>query len=217
MLDNYVDLIIQGLASLKNGDPVALALLFFILVISEFGIPIPFFMQGVRFYIGYTLGHGSLSVLLLIPILIIGRQFGAASLYWLTRFLSNSVINWYQKRFKPMKSETEKIKTRLKSKTPFMLGAIVLGRITPGLLVPVTLASGIINLNYGYFTIGVLISSVLYDAVFISLAAIFGREFESGGFNIIASFSLAFFIMLTFVFWIVRWLRRGKAKYLKSE
>jgi membrane protein DedA with SNARE-associated domain len=217
MFENYLDFITQGLETLKNGQPAALALLFLVLVLSEFGIPLPFVMQGVRFYIGYTLGQGSLSVLALIPILTIGRQFGAACLYWLTRLLSNSLANWYHKRFKPMKTETEKIGDKLKTKIPFMLGVMILGRITPGLLVPVTLASAIIKLNYGYFALGVLVSSIIYDAVFILLAMIFGHQFETGGFNIIATVSLSFFIILTFAFWIVRWLRRDRTKRLPNE
>ena len=213
MIDKYLDIISQGLATLSNGDAVALTTLFLVLVLSEFGIPLPFVMQGVRFYIGYTLGQGSPSVLLLLPILVLGRQSGAAGLYWLTRLLSNSVANWYHRRFKRIKIETEKIKVKLQLKTPFMLGAIVLGRITPGLLVPTSLASAVIGLNYGYFALGVFISSAIYDAVFISLAALFGRELESGGFNIIASLSLVFFIGLTFIFWIIRWLRRSRTRH----
>jgi len=212
VIDKYLDIILQGLATLSDGDATALTVLFLVLVLSEFGIPLPFVMQGVRFYIGFNIGQGSTSVLLLLPILILGRQFGAACLFWLTRRLSKSVANWYHKRFKPMKYETEKIKDKLQSNNLYTISAIVLGRITPGLLVPTSLASAVIGINYGYFAMGVLISSVIYDAIFISLAAIFGHEFESSGFNIISSLSLASFIILTFIFWIIRWLRKSKVK-----
>ena len=208
MVDKYLELIYQGLDKLSDGNVVVLVVLFCILTMTEFGVPFPLVLQGVRFYIGYEIGQGSTGVLLLIPIFIIGRQLGAAIMYWFSRLSSTAVISWYPKRFRRMQQETEKMKEKLHAKTTLAVGAVILSRFTPGLLVPTSLASGGIGLRYGYFALGVLISSIIFDATFITLGAIFGKEVKHEGLSIISWLILACFISLTCLLWAVHWLRK---------
>ena len=212
MVDKYLELIYQGLDKLSDGNIVAIVILFCVLTMTEFGVPFPLVLQSVRFYIGYEIGQGSMEVLLLVPVFIIGRQFGAAIMYWFARLSSTAVISWYPKRFHRMQQETEKVKDKLHAKGTLAVGAVILSRFTPGLQVPTSLASGGIGLRYDYFALGVLISSIIFDTTFITLGAIFGREIRQSGLSIVSWLILACFISLTCSLWAVQWLRKRRSQ-----
>jgi len=176
MIDHYIGLIYQALGTLSEGNVLALVSLFLVLVLTEFGVPFPLVLQGVRFYIGYELGQGSMQVIPLILIFVLGRQVGSAAVYWLARLLGDKFVGVFEKRFHKMRSSLDNLQEKLNSRSSRAITAVFLGRFTPGLLVPTSLASGVVGLRYQYFAFGVLLSSFVFDASFIALAAIWGRE-----------------------------------------
>ncbi|HEY95746.1 MAG TPA: hypothetical protein G4O15_12505 [Dehalococcoidia bacterium] len=203
MIEKYIAFIYQALDTLSEGNPISLAILFSVLTLHEFGIPFPLVLQGVRFYIGYEISQGSLETLLLVLIFIIGRQCGASIIYWVSRLSSNAILDLYPKRFTRIRNETERIREKLQSKRIFSIGTVIIGRFTPGLMIPTSIAAGSIKLNYYYFIFGVLASSILFDATFITLAALFGRQVSREGLNVISWLILSGFIGLTIILWVI--------------
>ena len=172
MFAKYYELISQTLGTLTQGNAAALAALFLVLALGEWGVPFPFVLQGVLFFIGYQISHGAIHVLPLAVILVSGRQCGAAALYWLARLLGNPFAGWFEKRSRRFKGEIEKLKVRLGNRAPVVVAA---SRLTPGLLVPTSVASGIVSLRYEYFALGVALSAVVWDGTFIALGIVLGQ------------------------------------------
>lgn len=202
MIDQYIGLIYQALGTLREGNLLALASLFLVLALTEFGVPFPLVLQGVRFYIGYELGQGSMQVVPLMLIFVLGRQLGSAAVYWLARLLGDKFVGVFEKRFHKMRNNLGNLQEKLNSRSPRAITAVLVGRFTPGLLVPTSLASGIIGLRYQYFAFGILLSSFVFDASFIGLAMIWGREvpyseFSANLWSIAASLAVAVCLMWT--------------------
>jgi len=171
MFTKYFEMISQALATLNEGSVVAFAALFLVLALGEFGVPFPFVLQGVLFFIGYQIVHGKLEVIPLVLILILGRLFGSAVVYWLARLLGNPFASWFEKRFRTLPSKVEGMKRRLGLPAPL---AVAAGRLTPGLLVPTSLTSGAVSLRYEYFALGIALSAAIWDGSFIASGAILG-------------------------------------------
>ena len=78
-MTTYFGLISQALSTLNQGSIYALAALFAVLALGEMGVPFPFVLQGVLFFIGYQIIQGAtLKLVPLVLVLITGRLFGAA-------------------------------------------------------------------------------------------------------------------------------------------
>ena len=172
MIAEYLQFLSQTVNTVNQGNIIALAALFLVLALGEFGIPFPFVLQGVLFFIGYQISQGSVQFIPLVVILLLGRQFGSAFVYWMARFSGNSFVGWFEKRFRLVRNELDKLKSRLHSRAPL---AIAVGRLTPGLLVPTSLASGAIALRYEYFALGVVLSTVIWDGTFIVSGFLIGN------------------------------------------
>jgi membrane protein DedA with SNARE-associated domain len=176
MIDQYIGLIYQALGTLSEGNVMALMSLFLVLALTEFGVPFPLVLQGVRFYIGYELGQGSMAVIPLILLFILGRQAGSAAVYWLARLLGSKFVRVFEKHYPSMGRNLSNLQERLNSRSPRAITTVLVGRFIPGLLVPTSLASGVIGLRYQYFALGTLLSSFVFDASFIALGGIWGKK-----------------------------------------
>ena len=172
-MTTYFGLISQALSTLNQGSIYALAALFAVLALGEMGVPFPFVLQGVLFFIGYQIIQGAtLKLVPLVLVLITGRLFGAAIVYFLSRFLGNSFINRLRKRFPRWQSRLDILKEKLSTRGPL---AVAIGRLTPGLLVPTSLTSGTIGLRYGYFAVGIILSAIVWDGTFIASGIVLAR------------------------------------------
>ncbi len=145
-------------------------------IMADLGIPVPLVVKPALFLIVYQAGPISLPVLLFIGSLQIGRQIGAAILYWSSRLLGNRFLDWINRHHKRLgKQLTEKegeFKEKLGEGTQRnvrIVGTITFGRLTPGLLPVVTIGAGMLKLSYLLLVIAVVISAIIYDAVTISL------------------------------------------------
>jgi membrane protein DedA with SNARE-associated domain len=168
MIARYIELISHMLGTISQGNIVALAALFAVLALGELGVPFPFVLTGVLFFVGYQITQGSVAViplLLVLLVLIVGRQCGAALVYWLAHFLGNPFVNWFGKRFRKVQRELDRLKEKPRLPTPF---AVAMARLTPGLLVPTSLAAGAIGLRYAYFVLGVTLSAVAWDGTLVA-------------------------------------------------
>ncbi len=155
--------------------------IFLICTIGEFGVAVPYLLEIIWLQSGYHVTSGVLSpfhmLLLWLPA-VVGRQTGATVFYYLARFGSMPLKKLYQKYFKVSLSDKlsnsntmpVKLLRRIGYLSPF---SIALGRLF-GLRVAITLTLGI-KRRLTTLSLGVLLSSLVWDSVYILLGIIGGR------------------------------------------
>jgi membrane protein DedA with SNARE-associated domain len=208
MFDEYFWAISTAVNTLNQGDILAMAALFLVLALGELGVPFPFVLQSALFLIGYQMSQGAVQVLPLVIVLVLGRQVGSAFVYWMGRSSANPVISWIEKRFRPMRTDLEKLKMRLQSKAPLVIAA---SRLTPGLLVPTSLASGAMSLRYDYFVVGIILSEIVWDGSFIISGALLGFGIELLDLSVSRWFILPGLMLVSMLGWFFcRYMSRRK-------
>jgi membrane protein DedA with SNARE-associated domain len=157
----------QVMNAINQGNITALVALFFIVVLTEMGIPFPFILDAALFFTSYQSGIISGQVGIVFLVVFVGRQFGSGLLYWLTRLPGNVFINWLGRRFPSIPRGLTKIETRL-GKDAIL--AIAIARLS-SLLTVASVASGAIGLRYYYLVLGVALSAVIFDGVLLLLGS----------------------------------------------
>jgi membrane protein DedA with SNARE-associated domain len=127
--------------------------------------------------VGYQFGTGAISAIHLTGLwlaALLGRQTGSLALYGIARLSSSPVTRLYQKlinsRFWPKAPVNNKFFNRVNLLSPFSVGY---GRLI-GLRFPLTIMLAY-KKKLGAAMLGVLLSSVVWDAVYIILGATVGR------------------------------------------
>jgi membrane-associated protein len=172
-LENALSQIVAFTATL---DPRMATLLFVICAIGEFGISIPYVLESLWLLVGYHLGGGVLSPFHLVGLWLAakcGRQAGSVALYHVARFGSIPLIRFYHNkrisRFIPKVMVNSGMLNRINLASPFSVG---LGRLF-GLRIPLTLTLGV-KKSLTTLSMGVLLSSSVWDAIYISLGIAVG-------------------------------------------
>jgi membrane protein DedA with SNARE-associated domain len=173
-LEHFLSQVLQLTA---NFNPRTAAFLFLLCAIGEIGMGIPYVLESIWLLAGYQLGNGVLSPLQLLGLwlaVLAGRQTGSLALYSIARLGSSPLARLYNKftssRFWPKTKVNTKAFSRINFTSPF---SIAYGRLI-GLRFPL-----IFMLAYkkklAAAMLGVLLSSVVWDAVYITLGATVGR------------------------------------------
>lgn len=173
------DAIAQLLAFTTTLDPRTAAVLFFICAIGEFGISIPYVLETIWLLVGYHLVPHIGSEVLSPPHLVglwlaaqCGRQVGALALYHTGRFGSTSLLRFYNNsrvsRFFSRVAKSRVLK-RIDLSSPF---SVAFGRLF-WMRIPLSLTLGVMK-KLKTLSMGVLISSLIWDAVYISVGLIVG-------------------------------------------
>lgn len=177
---NLENILQQVLSFTGTFNPKLAIFLFLICSIGEFGASIPYLLETIWLLSAYHLGIGVISpwqMVLLWLVAQVGRQTGATMLYLLSRLGSIPLIRLYQKYFKAnlsgklAESNTMPFKLfrRINYLTPF---SVALGRLF-WLRVPLTLTLGA-RRQLRLLSLGVLLSSLVWDGIYISLGAVVG-------------------------------------------
>lgn len=167
---------LSGLTEGVNlGNPAALGVLFSLGIVGDIGVPLLLTVEVFLFFTSYNIGPLSTQVLLIVLALLLGREVGAAALYWASRILGSPLINRVGKRFPWLPNRIRWVRARLEKK-PALSVAVV--RLTPGLLQIPSLAAGVTRLRYSDFALGVALSSLAYDVVIVlfGVGARFGLD-----------------------------------------
>ncbi len=199
MFDWLDQLFAVAMDAVNQGNAAAMATLFFIVALTEIGIPFPFILDSVLFFTSYSAGPLSIQLMVVFLMVFLGRQCGSAALYWLTRSLGNPLINWIGRRFPKVPSTLEKLQTNLSSHA---IMAVTIPRLT-GLLTLVSIASGTIRLRYSYFVLGVALSSIIFDGALIVLGFITRQGFEYLGFTPSAWHVIVALVVVISLVWVV--------------
>jgi membrane-associated protein len=173
---NLGNAVAQILALTSTLDPRMAALLFAICAIGEFGFSIPYVLESVWLLVGYQLGAGVLSPLHLVGLWLAaqcGRQLGATILYHVGRFGSMPLVRFYNNkrlsRFIPRVVANSRVLNRINLSSPF---SVAFGRLF-WMRIPLTLTLGV-KKRLGMLLMGVLLSSLVWDVVYISVGLTVG-------------------------------------------
>jgi membrane protein DedA with SNARE-associated domain len=158
------DIFSSVLASVAQGNPIALLVLFLVSALTEVGIPSLFIIDTVLLYVGYQLGFFSLEVLLVVLALFAGRLAGASVIYWLVRLLGQPFLRWLEKRSPRICAQLNAVAGRLSHHAPV---AVATARLTPGLLTGVSVGAGLVRIKYISFAFGIALSSLIADAALL--------------------------------------------------
>jgi membrane protein DedA with SNARE-associated domain len=194
-------------------SPTLVVFLFIICFIGEFGICIPYLLETIWLLSGYNFGTGVIpliDLLLLWLVAQVGRQAGGFTLSYLGRFGSMPIIKFYNKHFEASVSEklaednstTVNFFRRINFLSPF---SVALGRLV-WLRIPITLILGA-KRQLKTLSLGVLLSSLVWDGIYISLGIVVGANVVLEPFQMIL-YSLAGLTLLYVTNFAVRRLLR---------
>lgn len=209
---------VMGLAlnTVNHGDARALSALFLISALTEMGIPFPFIIDAVLVAASVQNGFWSAAVLRIVIALLLGRQLGAAVIFWLSSFLGNRFVNWLCRRFPRLLSGMTWLKNKLSRKAPLTVAVI---RLTPGLLTSASIAAGTMRMSYYKFVLGIVIASFIADGSLLLLGSaskyglkLFGITPEPWMLVLIA-------VVIISAVWILQryWLKRQADRRLKHN
>jgi membrane-associated protein len=173
-LEHFLSQIPQLTANL---DPRTAVFLFVICAMGELVASIPYILESIWLLAGYQLGAGVLSPLQLIGLWLAaqsGRQTGTLALYFTIRLGSSPLARLYRKittsKFWPRVTSNNKLLSRIRLTSPFSLAY---GRLL-GLRFPLTIMLALKKKLAAAMT-GVLLSSLVWDSIYITLGATVGR------------------------------------------
>jgi len=200
MLELLAELTKNASQAIIQGNPVALLTLFFISALTEVGIPFPFILDTVLIFVGYQTGLMSAEIGLIMLSLMIGRIVGASVIYWLTRWIGRAFIKWISKRFPFLQKRMDWLTAKLSHRAPI---AVAIARLTPGLLTPSTVATGVICIRYWYLLLGIAISSVIADGALLIIGFATGRGLDQLGIKPAVWMIVVGLIILIGIIWLI--------------
>jgi membrane protein DedA with SNARE-associated domain len=205
MMEWFNSLLAIATNAVAQNSLEALAALFLVAALMEVGMPFPFVIDGVLIFTSYQSGLFSFQVLFVILALVLGREVGAAVIFWLSRFVGDAFIKWLGKRFPKLKLRERMVwlNTRLSRRVPL---AVAIARLTPGLLTVSSVAAGYCGVRYYQFVLGIILASAVTDGalVIIGFATKYGLSifgFTPSTWEVVGA--MAAVILLV---WLVRWL-----------
>lgn len=190
----------QAMATLSQGNLLGLIIFFFVVVFTEVGVPFPYVLDSGLFLSSYGNGPLSVQTLRVLLVVFLGRQSGAAIVYWSTWFLGDRLIGWLGRRFTSLQSRLYQFMVKLSSQASL---AVAVTRLT-GLLTLVSVASGALRLRYRTFFIGVTLSALIFDGSLIFLGFVTRQGFQYFGFTPSLWAIIAGFIVLIILVWVIR-------------
>jgi membrane protein DedA with SNARE-associated domain len=161
-------------------DPRMALLLFVICFIGEAGVSILFLLEFLWVNVGINLGTGKMPPWHLAGLWLsaqVGRQLGSAILYRIARFGMPALAKFYRKirldRFFNWLMSRSGAISRINFTSPF---SIAFGRLI-GMRIPALLLMAS-KKRFRMLALGVLLSSIVFDGLYISVGAIFGMTIE---------------------------------------
>jgi membrane protein DedA with SNARE-associated domain len=209
MIHWFTDLVSLAMNTVYQGDVRALVALFFVSSLTEMGMPFPFVIDGVVVVTSYQTGLLSLPVARVMLALLLGREFGSAIIYWLSRFGGQAFIGWLSRHFSPLSRGIDRVGTVIRRRAPLM---VAIARLTPGLLTSSSIASGVTGIKYGYFVLGILLSSVIADGALVALGYLSGHGLEYLGFTPAAWMPVAALGVAILIVWFIRYLLKRRSR-----
>jgi membrane-associated protein len=203
---NVQDILAQVLSATGVFNIKVAAVLFLCCMIGEFGFSLPYLLESIWLLAGYQLGRGVLSpwdLALFWLTAQAGRQAGAVALFYVSRLGTTKLIKLYKKYLEPKLSGKTKlpgfVERRINDLSPF---SVALGRLF-GLRIPITFTLGV-KKKLPQLMAGVLLSSIVWDAIYLILGRIVGATVAIKPLNMffysIAGLTVLYLTVLAFRF-----------------
>jgi len=204
---NIAEFFSQGLALVGASDLKVVVFLFLLCLIGEsVGLFVPYLFETTWLMIGFQVSQGVLSppnLVILLLTCIVGRETGALALYFASRSCSPLITKY---------KDTFGIKMNFGNTTPVKLFrkidvlsspfTVALGRLI-WLRIPLTLILGA-KRKWKVLLLGVGISSLVYEAVYLILGAIVGTTAKLEPFSLMLYFLFALTVIYIVTFVIRR-------------
>ncbi len=148
---------------------------------------------------------------------MLGREVGAAVIFWLSRFVGDAFINWLGKRFPKLKLSERMfwLNTKLRRQAPL---AVAIARLTPGLLFPSSVAAGYCGVRYYQFVLGIVLASVVADGVLVIMGVVTKYGFSILGFTPSAWEVVGALAVVILLVWFAPWIYfRARNKKKKAQ
>jgi membrane protein DedA with SNARE-associated domain len=209
-LETFLQQIVSFTATL---DPRMAILLFLLCAIGEVGLAIPYILESIWLLVGFNIGAGEISpwhVIILWLSAQAGRQVGTIGLYYIARLGMPALNGFYHKIrldgvFKMLMARAGAV-NRINLASPF---SVAFGRMI-GMRIPMLLIMAA-KKRLGMLSFGVLLSSIIWDALYMAIGAIFGStvDIEPGYMLLISVGGLTVIYLATFT---IRMLVKRKRK-----
>ena len=191
--------------SISVDNPGGLAAIFGLTVSADIGVPFPFVLDTILFFTVYTLGPFSLPVLLIMVMLLSGEILGTSIVYWLGRLLGTRVIDWATRRSRFLRRNLEQFQNR---GDKWSVLAIVVARLTPGLMQVSSVAAGSLRIRYLRLVLAIVLSWVVYDGTLIILGTLARLGLRNVGPQHSVWIVLGFVVVMIVVFAVIHLVRR---------
>jgi len=185
---------------LAHGDPSVLIFLILFTFLGEFGAPFPLVLESVLIFVGYRLSHGEIWFLSALFYSGAGSVLGALSVFFLSRFFGQVLLFGLFPFIKKKSGDVFEMSQKVGILGVF---GITLARLTPGLLVPTSIASGIAGVPFAKFLPAVLLSELVWYVIFLTLGAFLGKAALRFTFHLSVLFRILFLVaavLLLFLF-----------------
>ena len=178
---SWLETFLQGIVDFTATLDPRMALLFFVICcLGEIGISILFLLEFLWVNVGVNLGTGKMPPWHLAGLWLsaqVGRQLGTIVLYRIARFGMPALTKFYRKirldrLFNMLMSKSGAI-SRINLTSPF---SIAFGRLI-GMRLPALLLMAA-KKRYRMLALGVVLSSIVFDGLYVSVGAIFGMTIE---------------------------------------
>ncbi len=173
---NWAGLFSQVLGITSNLNPQIAITLFFLCLIGEVWIALPYILETIWLLAGYHLAMGTLSISDLLLIWITaqaGRQTGSLILYFSGVLGLPSLTKLFKRYIEPRLPKGQVIPgalaRRLANPSVFSIAAARLA----GLRIPVALTMSA-KKKLPQLTLGVLLSSIIWDAIYLLIGRVVG-------------------------------------------
>ncbi len=163
--------------NLNVSHPAFLLLLFALNAVGEAGVPFPLVMQAVLVFAGYRMTQGN--PLLVVPLLclaVLGSLSGANAIYWMSRYAGGRLLAGLS-HWRIFRHRWVQRAEAVAEKQGVM--AITMARLIPGLLMPVSVASGALKVPWVRFAAAVFISEIVWVAPLVGIGIIAGYTAHS--------------------------------------
>jgi len=192
-------------ASINVTNPGGLAVIFFLAMSADMGVPFPFALDTIVFFTTYKMGALSLPVLLVLIMLLGGSLLGTSIIYWVSRLLGPRFADWVGKRSKFLRRNLERFQNRLGRWT---IPVIVAARLTPGLMQVSSVAAGTVRIGYYQLVLAIVFSFIVYDGTLVILGTLARLGLKNVGPEYSAWIVITFVAIMAAIFAVIYLVRR---------
>jgi membrane protein DedA with SNARE-associated domain len=150
-----------------SGAPESYPALFLVVALGEIVAITPLVLEGLYLTAGINVaGASDVAVLQLYLTTLSGAEAGAAVVYWATRAGQRPILSFVLARLSLRNEQAQTMQSWLHRAGVW---PVALGRLIPGLGIPISFLAGVLRLPYPQFFLGVLISNALWSTLFLAM------------------------------------------------